>query len=105
MFRAYPLDSGKVLEDKLPLRIIQVAREFDRLDPDHEVLAELAQATGGRVIGDEGELKGVMRKNLEEQKKNKRVYTSPLWDNFWLWAVILALFSAEWFLRKMYRYS
>ncbi|MFP4580643.1 MAG: glutamine amidotransferase [Candidatus Sumerlaeia bacterium] len=105
MFRADPLDSGKVLEDELPLRIIQVAREFDDLDPDHEVLAELAEATDGRVIGDEGELEAVMRKNLEEQQKNKRVYTAPLWDNFWLWAVILALFSAEWFLRKMYRYS
>jgi len=33
-----------------------------------------------------------------------RQFRVPLWDRSWLWALLVLLLSAEWFLRKRFRF-
>ena len=73
--------------------------EFVSLKPGHEWAERLAKASGGQVLT----LADLSR--LPEILKDIRVpieetITTPLWHSPWVFALVLGLLSAEWFLRR-----
>jgi uncharacterized membrane protein len=80
-----------------------VGTAMDRLDgnPNPETLNTIAAQTGGKVVSDSAAL---LKEIAAYAGKEKRSFTEkreiPLWSNYYAVAVILALLSVEWFLRR-----
>lgn len=75
------------------------AEEFSRLEPDKAFLQRIASETGGQMLA----LDEITR--LPDLLKNIRVpveitLATPLWHSPWVFAVLLMLLGAEWFLRR-----
>jgi len=95
---------GKSLgEDRILIHIPQGAKEFADMNPDPELLAQLARTTGGKVIQGQGDLDALLRVTAREQEEKTRYTAVPRWDRAWLWGVVVLLFGAEWFIRKRLR--
>lgn len=76
-----------------------LAKEFASVKPGGEWMQRLAQESGGQV------LKLSELEKLPELLKNIRVpveetVTEPMWHTPWIFALVLALLSVEWFLRR-----
>jgi hypothetical protein len=73
--------------------------ELDRLESDHELLARLAEATGGRFWHPDS-LDNLARDlELVAQAEAEQVQV-PLWDQPLAFALFILLGSAEWILRR-----
>jgi hypothetical protein len=90
-------------EDRVQVHIPPVAREFAVMDPDPELMAQLARATGGQVIQGQGDLDALLRRTAREQERKTRFAVVPLWDRAWLWGLVVLLLALEWFIRKRLR--
>jgi len=76
-----------------------VAKEFVSLEPQVDWMKQLAEESGGQVL-DLNQLK-----QLPELLNNIRVpveetVTEPLWHAPWIFALILGLLGAEWWMRR-----
>lgn len=93
--------SGLGLNTKIEVR----ARDDEMREPaaDHVLLADLAAATGGKVL----KINSV--KELAELLPNRQVRTAgetvsePLWDKPLVWTVLILLLSLEWIGRRLIR--
>ncbi|MEE9611387.1 MAG: hypothetical protein V3W19_09050, partial [Desulfatiglandales bacterium] len=69
--------------------------------PDPELLSKLAQITGGKFTDDGQELDELMKmsRNTTQTRliEQRRI---PLWGTAFALAVVLAILSLEWFLRR-----
>ncbi|HUQ72202.1 MAG TPA: glutamine amidotransferase, partial [Planctomycetaceae bacterium] len=74
--------------------------ELDQPNADYELLQQLADLTGGQLLRPE-DLDGFLER-LTSLKRDDltRVEVRPLWDNWWLLAIFVALLASEWALRK-----
>ena len=88
------------LEETVEIRVLHRGKEFQEPKPDHPLLEELARATGGKVIRSERELLSLLQERTERLPK-PRVYRVPRWDRWWLWAILVALLSIEWLVRRL----
>ena len=75
-------------------------QEFDG-SPNHDRLRQIASSVGGKVImkGDDAlreieDMAGKMEKRFVEEK------TKPFWENPYFLALIVALLTSEWYLRR-----
>lgn len=74
--------------------------ELDQPNADYQLLQQLADLTGGQLLRSE-DLDGFLQRLAELKLDNlERVQVWPLWDNWWLLLVFVALLTAEWALRK-----
>ncbi len=75
--------------------------EMQEIAPRPDILKALSKYSGGRYFGDIKDIK-----NLKPEKKElKRIHTkssSPLTNRGIFFALLMALFFAEWFFRRMY---
>jgi hypothetical protein len=83
--------------------VYQSEDEMQRPEADHELLARLAEQTGGAVIppGQVGEL-------LPQLLRNRAIHTQldiveALWDTPLCFALVMLLFTIEWIGRKIIR--
>ncbi|MEX0718755.1 MAG: glutamine amidotransferase [Planctomycetaceae bacterium] len=75
------------------------ATEFARIEPDRELLRELAKRTGGRLLSPE-ELPAFARGlPMTDVPVTERVAT-PLWHRSWLFLLVLGCLAGEWGLRR-----
>jgi len=73
--------------------------EFERLEPDHEVLERLAEATGGRVWSPDS--LSTLARDLETVGRGEaEMRQVDLWDQPWVFAMFVLVGSSEWFLRR-----
>lgn len=85
---------------EVAIRVLGADREMADPTPDRQTLEQLAERTGGTVIATPSQLAELLRTPPETEQAGGRRFNVPLWDRAWLWFLILALMSAEWFLRK-----
>lgn len=76
-----------------------LAAEFERLEPNRDLMQRIATETGGRMIA----LNDIAK--LPEMLKNIRVpveitLATPLWHTPWIYLALVMLLIAEWLLRK-----
>lgn len=75
------------------------AEEFQRVDPNTELLDSLARKTGGEVISAD-HLESFVRSLPTRQAPLTESYTTPLWHQPWILALIVACLCGEWALRR-----
>jgi uncharacterized membrane protein len=85
---------------EVAIRVLAADREMADPTPDPQALQQLAERTGGDVITAPGPLAARLRPATTVASGGGRLFKVPLWDRAWLWFLITALLSAEWFLRK-----
>jgi uncharacterized membrane protein len=88
------IDSGS-----LDVQILSDPHEQQNPLPNREFLAALAQATGGREIGDAKTLADIL-KELPIPEGPAVVRYSPLWSRGWALGALIALLAGEWFWRR-----
>lgn len=76
-----------------------LAAEFDRLEPNRELMQRIATETGGKMIA----LNEIAK--LPEMLRRIRVpveitLATPLWHTPWIFLAIVVLLTAEWLLRR-----
>ncbi|MBN1518263.1 hypothetical protein JXA32_17005 [Candidatus Sumerlaeota bacterium] len=101
VFTAYSARGDQIGEDELPVRILQLSKEYENPLPDEETMKQLAQLTGGETLSGAQEIRELLRRKIEEQKLETRQYNVPLWDSPWLWGLLILLFGVEWLTRKL----
>ncbi|MBH53757.1 MAG: hypothetical protein CMI18_05355 [Opitutaceae bacterium] len=76
------------------------AEEFRSLEPNRTLLENLAQKTGGQVMGFSqlGQLPKLLSRNPATVTE---AWTSPLWHKSWWFLAILACFLIEWGARRL----
>jgi uncharacterized membrane protein len=82
------------------LRVLPADRELADPNPDLAALRQLAEHTGGEVFATSAPLAARLRPLAVTASAGRRLFHVPLWDRAWLWFLMTALLSAEWFLRK-----
>jgi uncharacterized membrane protein len=86
---------------EVSIRVLSADRELADPTPDRQTLQQLAERTGGEVITAPGPLTARLRPEAATASAGGgRLFNVPLWDRAWLWFLITALLSGEWFLRK-----
>ena len=81
--------------------MIQQNLELENPRPDAAFMADLAQTGGGAVLGQPGEAHDFFQRHLRATRAELTPYSEPLWSQAAVWAALLALFSAEWILRRL----
>ena len=94
-------DDGATLGPRATLAVLAPPTEGDNLSADAAFLEQLADESGGRLIGRE-DLAEVVR-DFEPAAKpidlNKATW-QPGWDTWWFLCLVLLCFSGEWFVRR-----
>lgn len=75
------------------------AEEFQRVAPNEELMSSLAKQTGGEVIRADN-LESFVRSLPTRQAPLTESYTTPLWHQPWLLALIVSCLCGEWALRR-----
>ncbi len=86
--------------ESISVAVLHQKEEFRNPQPDPELLAELARATGGRTLTSSAELTQLLEARTAERQQPLR-FRIPLWDSFLVWAAILGLLSLEWVVRRL----
>ncbi|MFM1551145.1 MAG: glutamine amidotransferase [Lentisphaeria bacterium] len=106
VFAAESTKSGEIVAtDELTVRVQQLDHELSDLTPDPELMAQVARITGGRVIETTDELAAVIESKVTTTASGAERHIEPLWDSPWLWALLIALLSSEWIVRRVVRYA
>lgn len=85
---------------------VQVANELPELQhplPNHQLLQQLAQATGGRVTQSAEELAEIWRTRPLSQRRPATEQV-PLWDAPWLLIALMTIVIGEWACRRRFGY-
>ena len=92
-------DYTQVDSSSLDVQILHDPFEQQNPFPDHELLGDVATASGGRVIESPAELASLIS-GLPVAQAASEFRRQPAWSQWWLLATLLGLLSAEWFLRR-----
>ena len=92
--------AGSDGEARVGFTVSEKARTAETLGlpADIEGLRQLAESTGGALLGDEP----AFRRN-EESPAGQHKRSQPLWDSSWLLATLLGLYGAELLARRWFR--
>lgn len=92
---------GQVISEEVSVGIHRGNPEFQHSAPDPVLLADLAAASGGRILKT---LQDAVNSNREAAGKRVREaqqsWYEPLWSFLWPWLVFALCFSLEWWLRR-----
>lgn len=67
-----------------------------------DILAALADATGGQVLHSAGEAAAWLESRSAALNAPERAGAMPAWDRTWVLAAVLVLLSADWIIRRFY---
>ena len=88
-----------VAQTSIDLQLLDDPAEFVDPRPDPERLAQLARASGGRVLKSPEELAEVLTRQARAADRLV-ISRRPVWDQAWVWALLLGLLATEWILRR-----
>lgn len=75
------------------------SEEFQQVSPNQDLLRTLAEQTGGEVV-EAGDLDSFVQSLPLRQAPLTESYTTPLWHQPWVLALILGCLCGEWALRR-----
>ena len=105
LFTATDQDGQPIGEDRVAIQVLHIDREFVQVTPDPELLEQLARTTGGMVVQDAAQLENLLQRSAADVEEREDLYKVPLWDQAWLWGLVLLLFCSEWLIRKLVRFA
>ena len=76
------------------------SEEFRSLNPDRELMEQIARQTGGQVV-ESGDLLSFVKGLPSRQVPVTEEITSPMWHTGWLFAFAIGCFVAEWGVRRI----
>jgi uncharacterized membrane protein len=96
------VDSGKrKLEEKTGFSVFSETAEFQKPRVNETLLRRIAEVSGGdyEVLTDKTDFSKVNFSNprIETNTSSKHI---PLWDNWWVYGLILIFLSLDWFTRR-----
>ena len=81
-----------------------VDKERLNFQPDLGFMEEIARVSGGVVCSEPTKVTQYIEKYIDvDMPSNKRLITEPLWDCWWLLALLLCLLCTEWAWRKKFK--
>jgi hypothetical protein len=83
----------------LEVQIIDDPFEQQNPFPNHDLLARVASLSGGKVLSSPAQLAQIVD-DLPISRGPPVVRKAPLWSNWWLLGMLIALLSVEWFRRR-----
>ena len=92
-------DRTQVDSTSLDIQILHDPFEQQNPFPNHELLAKLAAASGGKVIRTPADLAAILR-DVPLDVGPPIIRRTPLWSTWWLWGLIIGLLSVEWIWRR-----
>lgn len=92
-------DLTQVDSTSLEIQILHDPYEQQNPFPNHELLKRVAEGSGGKVLHTPEELSAVLT-NVPLNVGPPIVRRSPMWSNWWLLGIILALLTVEWSWRR-----
>ena len=92
-------DYTQVDSTSLDIQILHDPFEQQNPFPNHDLLSRVAAASGGKVLTSPDDLAEVLAA-APVNVGPPVVRRSPLWSNWWMLGLILALFTAEWCWRR-----
>jgi hypothetical protein len=93
-------DQTQVDSTSLDIQILHDPFEQQNPFPDHELLARVASASGGKVLSSADDLAEVLN-DVPVNVGPPIVKRAPLWSNIWVWGLLLGLLTVEWCWRRM----
>jgi uncharacterized membrane protein len=75
------------------------SEEFRSLNPDRELMEQIARQTGGQVVKSD-DLLSFVKSLPSRQVPVTEEFTSPMWHTGWLFALAIGCFIAEWGVRR-----
>jgi hypothetical protein len=93
-------DLTQVDSSSLDIQILHDPFEQQNPFPNHELLVQLAAASGGKVLRSAEELAAIL-KDVPVNIGQPVIRRSPLWSNFWVLALLLGLLTVEWCWRRL----
>jgi uncharacterized membrane protein len=92
-------DLTQVDSTSLDIQILHDPFEQQNPFPNHELLAAVAVASGGKVLRTPAELAKVLS-SVPASVGPPIVKKSPMWSNWWLWGLVIGLLTVEWCWRR-----
>jgi uncharacterized membrane protein len=92
-------DQTQVDSTSLEIQILHDPFEQQNPFPNHELLAQVAAASGGQVLKKPAELADVLNR-VPKNVGPPVIKRSPLWSGWWLWGLIVSLLTIEWCWRR-----
>jgi hypothetical protein len=92
-------DQTQVDSSSLEVQILHDPFEQQNPFPNHELLAQLASASGGKVLRSPEELAAELNETPVSSGE-PIVRRTPLWSNAWVLALLLGLLTVEWCWRR-----
>ena len=83
----------------LDIQILHDPFEQQNPFPNHELLAQLAEASGGKVLRSARDLADVLQ-SVPQSVGPPVIRRSPLWSNIWVLVLLLGLLTGEWCWRR-----
>ena len=94
-------DFSQVDSTSLDVQVLHDPYEQQNPFPDHDLLQQLADKTGGEVVTTADRLKQINEAAPIEVGES-RVSRQPVWSQSWLLAILLAALTIEWLMRRHY---
>lgn len=91
--------NGQVLEDEEVFLRVRRSRELRDVDPRPELLSQLAEASDGRFLESGARPRGLEFRGARVEEVDRRRVVD-LWNTPWVLAVLVALLTLEWSLRR-----
>jgi uncharacterized membrane protein len=88
-----------VAQTSIDLQLLDDPAEFLDPRPDKERLAQLARASGGQILKSPEELAEILTRQARAADRLV-ISRRPVWDQAWVWALLLGLLATEWILRR-----
>ena len=92
-------DQTQVDSSSLEIQILHDPFEQQNPFPNHELLAQLAAGSGGKVLRTPEQLAAVL-KDVPVNVGQPILRRSPLWSNVWVLSLLLGLLTLEWCWRR-----
>lgn len=97
-------DGSVVAEAEEAFVVAPTSAELLQAAARPDLLAQVAKATGGKVISPSDRLTSLPWRDPEQVEVGQRT-TKPLWDSLWVLAALAALVAVEWTLRRRWGYA
>ena len=92
-------DDSQVDSTSVPIQILHDPFEQQNPFPNHELLTDLAKASGGQVLEDDAAIADVLN-SLPVVRGPSEFSRTPVWSRWWVMALLLAFISGEWCYRR-----
>ncbi len=92
-------DQTQVDSTSLEIQILHDPFEQQNPFPNHDLLKQVAAASGGQVLTKPADLADVLNR-VPKNVGPPVIKRSPLWSGWWLWSLIVGLLTIEWCWRR-----